>query len=117
MVTATSTNQLIFRGKSGRRYTLNCYISDVVAASVLMNINGAAGTASANYWRAPEPVVLTDASIITGPTVAVGMNLQQDGATVAGASLLFGTYLNTLAKTPQLAVAFPAGALIGAVQF
>jgi len=117
MVTATSTNVFFFQGKSGRVYGVNGYISDVVGATVKFSANGAAGTGSDAYWRAPEPVLLFDASIITGPTVAVGCTMTQDGAAVAGTPLLFGAQLNSLATRGKLAVAFPAGALIGAVQF
>lgn len=117
MVTATSSNVLTFRGVSGRLYNVNCYISDVVGAKVLMNMNGAAGTGSDNNVRMPEPVVLVEASFITGPTVAVGCTLQSDGASLAASPLLFASFLNTLARLPKIAIAFPQGALISAVQF
>ena len=117
MVTPTATNVLYFRGRSGRIYTVNAYVSDVIGANVLFNLNGAAGAASDTYIRLPEPAVLYDASIITGPTVATGMTFTQDGAVIAGSAVLLAAQLNTLATRGALAVAFPAGALIGAKQF
>lgn len=117
MVTATSTNALIFKGRSGRIYNVNAYISDVVGASVPMNVNGAAASTSAQYWRPPEDVALVDAAFITGPTVAVGIVLQQDGATVAGTPLLLASFLNTLATRPAIGIAFRTGSLVSAQQF
>lgn len=117
MVTATATNVFVFQGKSGRIYTINGYISDVVAAAVTFNANGAAAAGSLQYWRTPEAVRLFDASFITGPTVSTGMVMTQDGAVIAGSSLLLGAQLNTLANRVPLNITFPAGALIGAIQF
>jgi hypothetical protein len=117
MVTATTTNVFVFQGRSGRIYTINAAISDVVGAAVTFNANGAAAAGSNQYWRCPEPVVLTDAAFITGPTVAAGMIMTQDGAVVAGSALLLAGQLNTLATRVALKVAFPAGSLIGATQF
>ena len=116
MVTAT-TGIAYFKGKSGRIYTPGIYISDVIGAAVTFALSGAAGTGSLQYFRAPEPVVLFDMAIVTGPTVATGVLLTQDGANVAGTNTLISTQLTTLATRGSLAVAFPAGALVGATQF
>ena len=117
MVTATSSNVLIFQGRSKRIYPVNAYISDVVGANVKMNVNGAAGTGSDSFWKAPEDVALIDASIITGPTVAVGMVLQADGATIPASAVLFAKQLDTLNRRLPLAVPFNKGTNIAAVQF
>lgn len=117
MVTATATNFLSFKGRSGRMYNVNAYISDVVGAAVPLNVNGAAGTASSTFWRPPEDVALVDAAFITGPTVAVGIIMQNDGAQVPGTPLLLAAFLNTLATRPAIGIAFRAGSLISAQQF
>lgn len=117
MVTATSANLLSFRGKSGRIYQITAYISDVVGAQVLFSANGASSSTSPGYWRPPEAVLLYSASIITGPTVSVGMVMTSDGAVLAGTQLLYATFLNSLAQTPTMAIPFAAGTLIGANQF
>lgn len=117
MVTATSTNVLTFKGRSGRVYNVNAYISDVVGAKVTLNMNGAAGAASDTSIRFPEDVALIEAAFITGPTVAAGITLQSDGASLAASPLLLASFLNTLNRLPKLGIGFKAGALISAVQF
>lgn len=117
MVTATTSNVLTFQGRSGRIYNVNAYISDVVGAKVLLNMNGAAGAASDPYVVLPEDMALIEASFITGPTVAVGMILQQNGANLAASPLLFASFLNTLARLPKLGIGFKAGTQFSAIQF
>jgi len=116
MVTPT-TMTLTFVGGSGRNYQVSGYISDVVAARVLFNPNGVAGTTSDNYWQPPENVVLTKASILTGPTVATGFYLTSGGPTVPNSSILIGANLTTSTNAPPLSIGFAQGSLVGAVQF
>lgn len=108
---------LTFKGVSGRLYTIDAYISDVVAAPFTMNPNGAAVAGSSQYWRCPESVTLVDYSIATGNTVSVGAYFTRDGATIPGSSVRSANQLNTLAFRPALKIDFPAGCLIGAIQF
>jgi len=116
MVTPTNGTAL-FRGASGRAYAVDVYISDVVGASCRFNLGGAAGAASDAYYVPPEPVVLEDLSVATGPTVMVGLNLTENGGVRPGTSYRIANFLNTLTARPRITVAFPQGALVGAVQF
>ena len=117
MVAAPQNGTLTFVGSSGRIYNIDEYSSDVVAALITLSPNGAAGTGSLTYWRCPEDVVLVDYSIVTGLTDTVGLTMQQDGATVPGSIIRVANHLNTNPFRPKLQIAFPAGALVGAVQF
>lgn len=116
MVTAEN-GTLFFRGASGRLYTLDVYVSDVVAAAVTINTNGAAVAGSPAYWIPPEDVALEDYSIVTGNTVAVGVTLEQNGAPRPGTAMRTANHLNTLNNRPKLAVGFPMGCQISARQF
>lgn len=117
MVTAT-TGTMTFRGvKSGRKYTVSCYISDVIGAAVTFNPSGAAVAGSNNYYVAPEDVVLDDASIITGPTVATGFNYTSNSNLVPASATLLGSVLTTIQTRNIPQIGFMAGRLIGAVQF
>lgn len=117
MVTPTN-GTLSFRGKSGQLYTVDAYISDVVNAAVTFNVGGGSAVAgSLPYWIPPEDVVLEDAAIHTGPTVAVGFYLTRNG-TVAGASnIRLTTVLDTLNNRPKFAVPFLRNTQVGATQF
>lgn len=116
MVTATN-GIFMFRGQSGRLYSINGYISDVVGANLTFNVAGAAVAGSDTTWRAPEAVVLEDIAITTGPTVAVGLLMKRDNAPVNASTINFKTVLDTLATRPRQAIPFPAGTLVGAVQY
>lgn len=116
MVTATN-GTLTFKGASGKTYSLDFYISDVVAAYVTINPAGKAGTGNNTFWKCPEPVVLTDMSIASGPTVMVGLQALADDAPIAGASLRIANFLNTLANRPYPGIGFQAGRNVAFTQF
>lgn len=113
---AAQTGTATFVGKSGRYYNIDVYLSDVAAAPATFNASGAAVAGSLQYFRAPEQVVLVDFSIITGLTATVALNWTQDGAIVSGTLIRMANQLNTNPLRPKLAIGFPAGALIGAIQ-
>jgi hypothetical protein len=117
MVTAT-TATVSFRGlKTNRDYSVSAYISDVVGARVLFNANGVAGTASDSYVQFNEPVVVSDVSILTGPTVATGFRLQSGAVDVPQSATLIATNLTTIQTRNFPRVGFSAMSQIGAVQF
>jgi len=116
MVTPTY-GTLAFKGlQTGRTYAVDIYISDVVAAAVTFDSGSGAGTASLSYWKAPENVVLYDASIASGPTVMTTIILTADAAQIGGNRLRIANFLNSLSARPVLSVGFKAGTNIGAVQ-
>jgi len=102
-------------GRSGRQYFVDLYLPDAVGGVVLFAQGGAATTASLAYWRPPEDVVITDISVATG-TTAVGAVFNLSGAVINGSVIRYANFLNTLADRPELAIAIPAGALLGATQ-
>jgi hypothetical protein len=117
MAAAPQNGTATFRGRSGRLYTVDTYVSDVAAAQCTFNPNGAAGTASLTYWRPPEPVQLVDFSVVTGLTDTKGAIALQDAAIIPGGTIRWANQLNTLPFRPALNVAFAAGGLIGLQQF
>lgn len=117
MVTAT-TGTITFKGlKSGKPYSASIYISDVVAAKVTFNPNGAAGSGSDTTIQFDEPVQVIDVSILTGPTVATGFNWYSRGVLVSNSATLISPNLTTNAQRSFPPVAFDSGRLISAVQF
>jgi len=100
-----------------RNYSASIYISDVIGASVLFNSNGVAGSTSNNYMQITEPVVITDVSILTGPTVATGFKFQSGGVDIPQSATLIATNLTTIQTRNFPRIGFNALSQIGAVQF
>lgn len=105
-----------FVGRSGRRYNISMYLSDVANAAVTFSPAGKAVAGSLQFWRPPEDVVLKDLAVHTGTADTTTLVFQQDGAPLAGAVFAYLPYLDTIATRPEVTIGFPAGALVGASQ-
>jgi len=106
-----------FIGRSGQRYQLDAYISDVANAAVTFNVNGSAASTSPSFWICPEDVTLIDYSMITGTADTVGLTLTQNQAPRAATAMRYANFLNTIAYRPVLNRSFPGGSQFGANQF
>jgi len=104
-----------FVGRSGQTYTVDAYVPDAVATKLTFNPSGLAASTSTDYWKAPEDVVLIDVSG-AAPT-AVGATLTKSGALYTGKTFRWANQLATLANRQKMNVPFPAGEMIGALQF
>ena len=116
MVAAPQFGTMIFIGLRTRKsYVVDTYHSDVVDA--LMNFDGGAGASatSPTEWRPPEPVVLTDYTIVTGMTDTTKMQIMRSNGPT-GDTLRFVLHLTTLAFRPRLAIGFNAGQDVRAIQ-
>jgi hypothetical protein len=115
MVTA-SNGTAIFRGASGRTYSVDFYLADVVGTAVKFDSGSGSSATSLAYWKSPEPVVLTDIAIVTGNTVTTQIVLTSDGAQINGARFRETLHLSTLATRPAINIGFKAGSNIGAIE-
>lgn len=115
MVTPTN-GTATFMGRSGRKYTVDFYISDVVGAPVTWGVSGNAAAGSLTFWRAPEDVVLTDLSIATGPTVMVALVPTANDGIIPNYRFRIANFLNTLTTRPDVNVGFAAGRNVGMIQ-
>jgi hypothetical protein len=104
-----------FRGASGRVYSKDAYLSDVVAGLVNWDSGQGAGATSETFWTPPENVVLVDYSQVTGLTDTTKIALTRNGVNT-GDILRYTIHLTTLAYRPVLRTAFPAGSKISAIQ-
>lgn len=116
MVTATN-GTASFVGVSGTIYQIDLYISDVVAAKCTLNPYGAAVAGSDNFWKTPERVTLYDLSIITGPTVMVGLVPLAAGAPLTTYNFRIANFLNSIQSRPKINVKYEAGQNVGFVQY
>lgn len=107
---------VIFRGKSGRTYIKNAYVSDVVDAAVTFdNGSGKAGAGSDPFWFAPEQVTLVDIATVAGTTVMGYLQLAVNGVP-SGDTLDYASQLNSLANRPPITITIAAGAKISFLQ-
>lgn len=95
MAATPKTGQISFTGKSGRQYNYNIYDSDVANAFITFATAGAAGTGSVTFITAPEDMVLTDVSVVTGIIDTTSLVLWLDDSPVGTALLLWANCVNT----------------------
>ena len=97
---------MLFRGvRSGKTYSQDVYIADVADALIHWDDGAGASATSRQEWTPPEPVVLTDFAVVTGPTVIFKLQMLR-GNQPTGDFLRLSLHLNTLANRPALMIGF-----------
>ena len=116
MAAAPQLATMSFKGvQTKRTYTIDVYLSDVVAANMNFDSGGGAGAGSDKFWTAPENIILNDFSIKTGMTDTTKINVVANNVST-GNRLRYANFLNTLAYRPVLAMPFRGGTKISAIQ-
>jgi len=116
MAAAPKSGSLIFRGaETGRSYSVSVYISDVSGAYVRFNQDGAAGTASPDFYVPPENVVLQDFSVATGLTDTTVLKILVGGVSI-GQVLQDANHVNSLPFRPPINVPIGRGREVRIVQ-
>ena len=113
---AATNATLLFKGNSGKVYSVDLYIPDAVATQVTFNASGLAASTSNAYWSVPEDGYVMDISAVGAPT-AVGAIFQKDGADYFGECIRWANQANTLATRPPFLIPFRAGVQLGMKQF
>lgn len=113
---AASNATIILLGKSGQTYTVDCYVPDAVATLWTFNPSGLAASTSTAYWKAPEPCIIIDVSVIAAPT-AVGGIFTLTGALYTGKTIRHANQLASLPNRAKLNIPVPAGEQLGLLQF
>lgn len=117
MVAAPRYGTATFQGlKTGKIYSVDIYISDVVAAPVTWDSGSGAGSTTLTFWKAPEPVILTDLSIASGLTDTTTIFPTADGGQIPGVRFRHANFLNSLAFRPRLNLGFKEGTNVGMTQ-
>jgi len=106
-VTPTYGTATFVGAQSGKTYSKDLYISDVAAALVTWDGGQGASATSPTDWIPPEPVVLTDLSIVTGPTVIFKLQLIRNSIPT-GDILRLVPHLTTNSMRPPLRIGFGA---------
>jgi len=113
---AATAGTMVFLGRSGQTYTVDCYVPDAVATKWTFNPSGLAASTSTDYWKAPEECRLVDISTAASPT-AVGGTLTLSGALYTGKTFRWANQLATLATRMKHNIPIPAGEQVGILQF
>lgn len=82
-------------GRSGKAYTINFYVSDVIGASCTFNTVGVAVAGSTTFYLVPEDVIVSDISIATGNTVATNLVPYVNDVPI-GSAVPIANIINTL---------------------
>ena len=106
---------MFFRGRSGKTYSVDIYVSDVNAARINWDGGAGAGTSSPTFWKPPEDVVLEDYSQVTGTADTEKIRLVVNGRPTAQI-LRYVPHLTTNASRPKLNVGFTKNSEISALQ-
>jgi len=117
MVTATYGTATFYGLRSKQRHSVDFYIADVVGTQVKFGVSGPASATASPFFKAPEPMVLQDLSIVTGPTVMVGLKIKADDAVIPGKIVRIANFLNTLTTRPALGIGFAEGTNVGFEEF
>jgi len=115
MAATPKNGTMVFRGRSGKTYNWNVYVSDVAAAYVTMSKTGAAVAGSQNFFIAPEDIKLVDFSIVTGTQDTTTLSCQRNDVGT-GDILPYATNLTTIATRPSPGVVWQRGDKITFVQ-
>jgi len=100
---------------SGKTYSKDVYVSDVAESRINFDSGSGASATSENFWRPPEPVLLTDYSQVTGTADTTKLQVTKNGIPT-GDFLRYTVHLTSLNNRPRLAIGFPAGSEISAIQ-
>jgi hypothetical protein len=115
MAAAPQSGTLFAQGLTGNNYSVDLYVSDVAGAPVKFDGGAGAGAASPDFYSFPEPVIVTDLSIVTGLTDTTKIRVTANGAPTPNV-LRYALHLTTIASRPRLSLKLRAGTRLGAIQ-
>lgn len=101
--------------RSRRIYNVDAYFSDVADALVTFDAGAGAGSTSPTSFTAPEPLILTDVSIVTGTADTTKIQILR-GNQPTGDFLRYTQHLTTSAQRSPVRLGFNAGIEIRAIQ-
>lgn len=104
------------KGDSGKIYSVDGYLSDVVAAPCQFDNGSGSGATSGSFWKCPERCVLVDLAFVTGNTVAVAVIPTADGGQIPGVRYRTAQFLNSLATRSPIQLGFNRGTNFGLIQ-
>ena len=96
MAATPKVGSIEFTGASGQKYVYSIYNSDVANAFVTWSRMGAAGASSVNFITAPEDMIVSDISVVTGIVDTTQLLLFLDDGAVPGKLIQWANVVNTI---------------------
>jgi hypothetical protein len=115
MAAAPQSGTLFAQGLTGNNYSVDIYVSDVAGAPVRFDGGAGASANSPDFYSFPEPVIVTDLSIVTGLTDTTKIRVTANGSPTPNV-LRYALHLTTIATRPRLSLKLRAGTRLGAIQ-
>lgn len=115
MAAAPQSGTLFAQGLTGNNYSVDIYISDVNGAPVRFDAGAGASANSSDFYSFPEPVIVTDLSVVTGLTDTTKIRVTANGAPTPNV-LRYALHLTTIATRPRLSLKLRAGTRLSAIQ-
>jgi len=116
MAAAPKTGVMIWQGRSGRRYNIPVYQSDVIGADITWSQDGAPSATSTTFIVANEDMQLVDYAVPTGLTDTTGLKFMVNDSPV-GQQITHALHVNTLATRPFPGMGVAAGRKIAFKQY
>ena len=107
---------MLFKGNSGRVYSIDLQVPDAVATKVTFNGSGLAAATSSAYWSVPEDGFVMDISAAGAPT-AVGAIFILDENQYSNQTIRWANQSNALNERPAHMTPVRKGVQLGLLQF
>ena len=107
---------MLFKGVSGKVYSVDIHIPDAVATKVTFNGSGLSSSTSSAYWTTPEQGAVIDISAAGAPT-AVGAIFTLDANQFPNECIRWANQSNALNNRPKFMIPVRAGVQLGMLQF
>lgn len=115
MAATPQYGSMIFRGASGKTYSVDIYVSDVNGAVINWDSGAGAGATSGTFITFPENVILEDYAQVTGTADTEKIRLAVGGRPTPHV-LRYVIHVSTIATRPKLRIGFTANSRISAIQ-
>lgn len=115
MAATPQSGTLFAVGLTGNNYSIDIYVSDVAGAPLRFDGGAGAGANSPDFYSFPEPVIVTDISLVTGLVDTSRIRITANGAPTPSI-IRYALHLTTIATRPALSIKLRAGTRLGAIQ-
>lgn len=102
--------------KTGRTFTVDCYLPDAVSTFVGFAPTGLASSTSPTQYRVPSDCIIEDFAATAAPT-AVGNVLTVNSALINGGTMRYAAQLVSLNSRTKFNIRLAKGDIIQYVQF
>lgn len=114
---AATAGNLVFIGKSGKKYCYDVYVPDATGTALVFNGTGLAVSTGNSQLVLPEDGAVTEYITMTTAPTAVGFSISLNSAVIHGGVVRHGNVLSTLATRVTQFIPARQGDILTATQF